>query len=168
MDCGPPDSSVHGDSPGKSTGVGCHFLLQGIFPTQGLNPGLLHWQVDSSPSKPQGSPGMQKVLNKSLMTGWMHDRAAAAMGPGVSPAAVQSPLQPDLHKCRPASPPGGTRPLGAFLAHSEERQNRTAPDTPRHVIPPFQETSMVKVKEETDRTGSILKAGLQLGPDCGL
>ena len=28
--------------PGKSTGVGCHFLLQGIFPTQGLNPGLLH------------------------------------------------------------------------------------------------------------------------------
>ena len=28
------------DSPGKNTGVGCHFLLQGIFPTQGLNPGL--------------------------------------------------------------------------------------------------------------------------------
>ena len=30
------------DSPGKNTGVGCHFLLQGIFPTQGLNPFLLH------------------------------------------------------------------------------------------------------------------------------
>ena len=30
------------DSPGKNTGVDCHFLLQGIFPTQGLNPGLLH------------------------------------------------------------------------------------------------------------------------------
>ena len=28
--------------PGKNTGVGCHFLLQGIFPTQGLNLGLLH------------------------------------------------------------------------------------------------------------------------------
>ena len=28
--------------PGKDTGVGCHFLLQGIFPTQGLNPGFLH------------------------------------------------------------------------------------------------------------------------------
>ena len=28
--------------PGNSTGVGCHFLLQGIFPTQGLNPGLPH------------------------------------------------------------------------------------------------------------------------------
>ena len=31
--------------PGKNTGVGCHFLLHGIFLTQGLNLGLLHWQV---------------------------------------------------------------------------------------------------------------------------
>ena len=30
------------DFPGKTTGVSCHFLLQGIFPTQGLNPGLQH------------------------------------------------------------------------------------------------------------------------------
>ena len=42
MDCSPPGSSVHRDSPGKNTGVGCHFLLQGIFPTQGSNPGLLY------------------------------------------------------------------------------------------------------------------------------
>ena len=42
MDCGPPGSSVHEDSPGKNTGVGCHVLLQGVFPTQGLNPGLPH------------------------------------------------------------------------------------------------------------------------------
>ena len=33
--------SVHGDSPGKNTGVGYHALFQGIFPTQGLNPHLL-------------------------------------------------------------------------------------------------------------------------------
>ena len=38
----PPGSSLHGDSPGKNTGVGCHFLLQGIFPAQGLNGGLLY------------------------------------------------------------------------------------------------------------------------------
>ena len=37
-----PGSSVHRDSPGKNTGVGCHALLQGILPTQGSNPGLLH------------------------------------------------------------------------------------------------------------------------------
>ena len=38
------------DFPGKDTGMGCHFLLQGIFPTQGLNPHLLcllPWKVDS-------------------------------------------------------------------------------------------------------------------------
>ena len=37
MDCSPLGSSVHGDSPGKNTGVGCHALLQGIFPTQDQN-----------------------------------------------------------------------------------------------------------------------------------
>ena len=42
MDYSLPGSSVLGDSPGKNTGVGCHDLLQGIFPTQGLNPGLPH------------------------------------------------------------------------------------------------------------------------------
>ena len=42
MCCSLPGSSVHGDSPGKNTRMGCHALLQGIFPTQGLNPGLLH------------------------------------------------------------------------------------------------------------------------------
>ena len=35
------------DSPGKNTRVDSHFLLQGIFPTQGSNPCLLHWQADS-------------------------------------------------------------------------------------------------------------------------
>ena len=47
------------DSPGKDTGAGCHFLLQGIFPTQGLNPHLLHllyWQADSLPLSHPGSP----------------------------------------------------------------------------------------------------------------
>ena len=42
MDCSQPGSSVHGDSPGMNTGVGGHALLQGIFPNQGSNPGLLH------------------------------------------------------------------------------------------------------------------------------
>ena len=42
MECSLPGSSVHGDSPGKNTGVGCHALFQGMLPTQGLNPGLPH------------------------------------------------------------------------------------------------------------------------------
>ena len=42
------------DFPGKSTGVGCHFLLQGIFPTQGLNPGLPLCRWILLPAEPQG------------------------------------------------------------------------------------------------------------------
>ena len=52
-------SSVHGDSPGKITGVGFHALLQGIFLTQGLNPELLRllrWQVGSLPLVPPKKP----------------------------------------------------------------------------------------------------------------
>ena len=44
--------------PGKNT-VGYQFLLQELFPTQGLNPRLLHllhWQVDSLPLAPPGKP----------------------------------------------------------------------------------------------------------------
>ena len=59
MDYSPPGSSVHGDSPGKNTRVGCHALLQGIFPTPGSNPcllSILHWQVGSLPLAPSGKP----------------------------------------------------------------------------------------------------------------
>ena len=52
MDCSPPGSSVHGDSPGENTGVCCHALLQGIFLTQGSNLYLLcllHHQAGSLP-----------------------------------------------------------------------------------------------------------------------
>ena len=42
MDCSLPVFSIHGIFPGKSTRVGCHFLLQGIFPTHGSSPGVLH------------------------------------------------------------------------------------------------------------------------------
>ena len=56
MDCSPPGSSVHGDSPGKRTGVDGHALLQGIFPTQGLNPGLPHCRRILYQLGHQGSP----------------------------------------------------------------------------------------------------------------
>ena len=42
------------DFPGKNTGMGCHFLLQGIFPTQGLNLGLPHCRQMLLPSEPPG------------------------------------------------------------------------------------------------------------------
>ena len=52
-DCSPSGSSAHGILQ-DNTGVGCHILLQGIFPTQGSNPSLLsllHWQTGSLPNK---------------------------------------------------------------------------------------------------------------------
>ena len=62
--CDPTDYSPTGssvcplawDSPSKNTGVGCHALLQGIFPTQGLNLSLPVLQADSSLSEPPGKP----------------------------------------------------------------------------------------------------------------
>ena len=60
VDYGSPGSSIHGDSPDKNTGVGCHFLLLwGIFPTLGSNPLLLHiqhWQMDSLLLAPPRKP----------------------------------------------------------------------------------------------------------------
>ena len=59
MDCSPPGSSVHGDSPGKNTRVGCHTLLQGIFPTQESDPGIWHCRRILYSLSHQGS---QRVL----------------------------------------------------------------------------------------------------------
>ena len=56
MDRSPPGSSVHGDSPGKNTGMGCHALLQGIFPAQGWHPVLPHYRRILYCLSHQGSP----------------------------------------------------------------------------------------------------------------
>ena len=56
-------SSVLGDSPGKNSGVGCHALLQGIFPTQGSNPDLPHCRWILYHLSHQGSPGILEWVN---------------------------------------------------------------------------------------------------------
>ena len=74
MDCSSPGSAVHGDSPAKNTGVGCYFLLQGIFPTQGLNSCvlcLLHGQAGSLPLVPLGCPLQIMGLRTSLVIQWL-------------------------------------------------------------------------------------------------
>ena len=50
VDCSPPRLLCPWDFPGKNIGMGCHFLLQGIFPTQGSNPHFLPWQNTIQPS----------------------------------------------------------------------------------------------------------------------
>ena len=64
MDRSLPGSSVHGIFPGKNTGVGCHFLLQGIFLTQELNePRSPALQTDSLLTKQQGKCYLFIVLH---------------------------------------------------------------------------------------------------------
>ena len=68
MNCSPPGSSVHGDSLCKNTGVGCHAFLQGIFPTQGLNPGLPHCRwILYHLSHQGGDDKLHNVISKELL-----------------------------------------------------------------------------------------------------
>ena len=88
VDCSQPSSSVHGDCPGKNTGLGCHFLLQGIFLTQGLNQRVSHISCIGRPPEsescsvtsdslrplglhsPQNSPGQNTAVGSlSLLQG---------------------------------------------------------------------------------------------------
>ena len=66
---GLPGSSVHGDSPGKNTGVGYHALLQGIFPTEGSNPGFPHCRQILYHLSHQGSPRILEWVAYSFSRG---------------------------------------------------------------------------------------------------
>ena len=90
--------------PGKSTPVGCHFLLQETVPTQGLNPrllGLFYWQQHSFPLSHRGSPlnmktgesGFHVVRWTCSLTG---PQDAAGRGP---PRGHCSPLGTSTTKC---------------------------------------------------------------------
>ena len=69
MDCSPPGSSVHGDSPGKITGVGCHALLQGNLPNPGIEPRSPALQADSLPSEAPRKPKNTGVGSLCLLQG---------------------------------------------------------------------------------------------------
>ena len=87
MDNNLPDSSVCGDSPGKNTRVHCYALLEGTFPTQGWNPGLLHcwWALyflinNGSPRIGVGSLSLLQVsfTTQELNWGLLHCRQILA------------------------------------------------------------------------------------------
>ena len=95
MDCSPPGSSVHGDSPGKNTEVGRRAFLQGIFPIQGLNPDLLQLQADSFffslLTEPAGKPKNTGVGSLSFSKG----SSCPGIKPG-SPALQADSLPAEL------------------------------------------------------------------------
>ena len=102
MDCSLPGFSVHGmNSPGKNTGVGCHFLLQGIFPTRRSNlrlSSLLHWQSGSLPLVPPGKPRRDFISVGFL--GWT---ARMKCGPVRIQQICWHKYRPQWHWCPPRS-----------------------------------------------------------------
>ena len=74
MNCNLPGSSVPWDSPGKNAGVGCYALLQGIFPTQGLIPGLQHCRYILYHLSHQGSPRILKWVGYTSSRGFSQPR----------------------------------------------------------------------------------------------
>ena len=75
MDCSPPGSSVHGSSPGKNTGMGCHLPfaichLPGDLPNPGIKPRSPTLQADSLSPEPLGFEGGIETWRK----GWVGRR----------------------------------------------------------------------------------------------
>ena len=94
MDCSPP-GSLEGpwDSPGKNTGVGGHSLLQGIFPIQTANPGLLHCRRILDRLSHQGS--LDEVGKESACSAGDTEDMSLIPGLGRSPggSSQEYPLQ---------------------------------------------------------------------------
>ena len=101
--------SVHRDFPGKNTGVGCHALLQEIFPTKEWNPqllGLLHCKAGSLPLVPPGKPLMQCTYIKISQSGtircaYIYVSSEKAMAPDSSTLAWKIHGRRSLLGCSP-------------------------------------------------------------------
>ena len=133
------------DSPGKITAVGCHFLLQGIFPTQGSNPCLLHllcWQAHSVPLWYLGSPFYSlisylfckvikwtlKLLNSTkkhierILLSFLHFSFSVPQCCSQRPAplwpfsAFSDSVRKGVHVCVILPNTSGHRPLGCHLS----------------------------------------------------
>ena len=120
-DCRSPGSSVHGESPGKNTGVGCHFFLQAIFPTREPNlhltgrRALYHQHHLGSP----GSPEHSRCHHPTLKLESPHSVAATLGTPsGGSSWYVERPLLSEVQKAEASATTPPTPPLhcmGPFL-----------------------------------------------------
>ena len=91
MDCSLTRLLRPWDFPGKSTGVGCHFLFQGIFPTQGLNPGLPHWRQTLYHLSHQGSQSYLWVISNPKR--WCCQNVALTMPANLENSAVATGLE---------------------------------------------------------------------------
>ena len=91
-----PGPSVHGDFPGKNTGVGCHFLRQGIFLSRGLSPGLLPLQADALPFAPPGKFRQVEGIAMSTKSWSLRGSSASLAGCAKCPAKFAAPLPAEI------------------------------------------------------------------------
>ena len=88
--------------PGKHTGVGCHFLLQGIFLTQGLNPSLLHYRQMLYHLSYQEGPKGLKQCNKKIRFSFYKDHVGSSVQMSLGEAQrgdVKRPVRQSLSFC---------------------------------------------------------------------
>ena len=124
-------ASLSLDFPGKNTGVGSHFFLQGLSPTQGSNPGLLCYKQIPYRLSPQGSPrcpykGQKRRYREKrrLQEDVGRDQSDAARGsPWGSGIQAQEPLDPaEAARGRRDSPPGACRMSVPFMPYKWRQQ----------------------------------------------
>ena len=134
MDCSPPGSSVPGILQTRITEVGCHALLQGIFPAQGLKPYLLcllHWQASSLPLVPPGKPPKAISCKYFLVSARLWDGMCR-----IFPLTVITILRPTNR---------GLHLLGKILLKSEFNISHTYPRTLMFVSKTDTTTSLSKL-----------------------
>ena len=115
MDCNLPGSSVHGDTPGKNTGVGLHSLPQGLLLTQGSNMRLLHCRQILYFLSHQGSPNQTIALTPIPCcfpeNTWDHQ------GSWCNSGVTSGPTSNSLHMTPALDWEGRTRALQTGLLH---------------------------------------------------
>ena len=118
--------------------MGSHFLLQGIFPTQGLNLCLLHWQADSLPLSHQGSPipcsvqFSRSVVSDSLRPHGLQHARLPCLSPTPGACSNSCPSSQCCHptisssvvhfsSCLPSFPASGSFPMSQLFASGGQR-----------------------------------------------
>ena len=109
--------------PGRNNGVGCHFLLQGIFPTQGLNPGLLHCRQILYCLSHKGNPIINTLKLTSFFLSW-----SLIPHPGIKPRPL--PWQPRAITPRTPGNSPGDLPNSGIKSRSPALQAGSLPSEP--------------------------------------
>ena len=130
------------NSPGKNTGVGCHFLLQGIFPSQGSNLCLLHWQEDSL--LPSHLRTLRPILIIKIITRACQEEVSVCLWKPIididlCPTSFHNSLYFSMLYSQPMESEFKNRPV-CYRKHLDHRKKKRERDTSKEVdsvvVPP--------------------------------